>query len=524
MIKKTSISKTNWFQFVLLISTIILYVFFFNIIFPLFGSPGALLGIPVIIAGWFYGLKFGVIAGFVLGTTNLILVLQTDKKPFLVEGLFIGTFSLIIVGAVVGRLHDLQEKLKIELQERMHIAKEYKKLQHQLEGKMLEQSNELAESELLFSTFMDQFPGIAYIKNADGQVQYKNRYMVEFFEIADEPALSSEDYLPSDHIEAATEDDILALTQGHVTVERWISNKNGEKICFEVHKFAINRPDREPLLGGISFDITEKKKATILLNNYNKELVRSNQELQSFAYVASHDLQEPLRKIRIFSNRLQALCEGQLDEKGHKYLSRLDSAAKRMQILIEDLLTFSQVFAQPGEFKEVDLTVITQEVVSDLEVQIEAVNGRIEINSLPTIEADPTQMRQLMQNLISNALKFQQKESDPKIIINGKILLDHELGEPVGQITIHDNGIGIASEHHERIFGVFERLHNRNLYGGTGIGLSICQRVAERHRGTIDVQSEVGKGTTFTINLPRYQLEHLSNKTQTLDKDNNHID
>ena len=513
MIKKISITKTNWLQFVLLLSTIILYVIFYNVIFPQFGPPGALLGIPVIIAGWFYGLKFGVIAGFVLGVTNLILVLQTDKRPFLVEGLFIGTLSLIIVGAVVGRLHDLQQKVKIELQDRVHIEKEYKKLQRQLESKMREQSNELAESELLFSTFMDQFPGIAYIKNAAGQVQYKNRYMIEFFDIADEPALSSEDYLPTEHVEAATEDDKLALTQGHVTVERWISNKNDEKRCFEVHKFAINRPEREPLLGGISFDITEKKQATILLNNYNKELERSNQELQSFAYVASHDLQEPLRKIRIFSNRLQAICEGQLDERGQKYLTRMDSAAKRMQILIEDLLTFSQVFAQPGEFKEVDLTVIAQEVVSDLEIQIEAVNGRIEINPLPSIEADPTQMRQLMQNLISNALKFQQKEREPKIIISGKFLLDHELGEPVGQITINDNGIGIATDHHERIFGVFERLHSRNLYDGSGIGLAICQRVAERHRGTIDVQSEVGKGTTFTINLPRYQLEYLSNKT-----------
>ncbi|AFZ58958.1 PAS domain-containing protein [Anabaena cylindrica FACHB-243] len=237
-----------------------------------------------------------------------------------------------------------------------------------------------------------------------------------------------------------------------------------------------------------------------------QELTRSNEELQQFAFIASHDLQEPLRKIKTFGERLKITCSDSLSEQGHDYLERMQNATLRMQTLIEDLLTLSRVTTRAQPFVEVNLAQITQEVLSDLEVRIQQTGGQIEVGELPIIQADPLQMRQLLQNLIGNALKFHRQNQPPIIKIHGQfvnnIADDLALGGAYFQIIVEDNGIGFAEKYLDRIFNVFQRLHGRSEYEGTGIGLAICRKITERHHGTITAQSQPGAGAIFIVTLP----------------------
>ena len=248
-----------------------------------------------------------------------------------------------------------------------------------------------------------------------------------------------------------------------------------------------------------------------------QELARSNSELQEFAYIASHDLQEPLRKIQAFGDRLQAQYSEKLGDRGQDYLARMHNAAARMQALISDLLSLSQVTTKAQPFVSVDLGQVTQEVLLDLELAIEQTGGCVEVGELPTIEADPLQIRQLIQNLISNALKFHSAEVTPVIKVSSQMLeveqgVTEKLVVILCQITIEDNGIGFDEKYLDRIFNVFQRLHNRSEYEGTGMGLAICRKVAERHGGSITALSKPGQGATFIVTLPIKQAgeQHYS--------------
>lgn len=229
------------------------------------------------------------------------------------------------------------------------------------------------------------------------------------------------------------------------------------------------------------------------------ELARSNEELNQFASIASHDLQEPLRKIRTFTEQLT--LDEQLSEKGRDYLQRANGAAERMQTLIQDLLSFSRVTTQGRPFAEVDLGEITRLALIDLDARIEGLGAVVHVGTLPTITADALQMRQLTQNLVSNALKFHREDVPPEVAIDAKVT-----GDQV-QLTVHDNGIGFDPRYSLRIFRVFERLHGRGEYAGTGIGLALCRKIAERHGGGIVADSEFGVGSTFTVTLPLYPLD-----------------
>ncbi len=232
-----------------------------------------------------------------------------------------------------------------------------------------------------------------------------------------------------------------------------------------------------------------------------EELTRSNEELQQFAFIASHDLQEPLRKITAFGDRLKATCENSLTDKGYDYLQRMQNAAERMQALIEDLLTLSRITTRAKPFVEVNLAQVTQEVLSDLEIRIAQTEARIEVGELPTIKADPLQMRQLLQNLIGNALKFHRKQEPPFVKIYSETTTNRQLSSDLCQIIVKDNGIGFDEKYLDRIFNVFQRLHGRTEYEGTGMGLAICRKIVERHQGTITAKSEPGKGASFIVTL-----------------------
>ncbi len=263
------------------------------------------------------------------------------------------------------------------------------------------------------------------------------------------------------------------------------------------------------------FAVEERTQA---LSVYSEELKRSNRELEDFAFVASHDLQEPLRKIQTFSDRLQSLCGDALGDKGADYLARMQNAAQRMSQLISDLLEFSRVTTRGKPFEPISLNALIDECLEDLSVKIEERDAQIDIDELPTIEADPTQMRQLFTNLLSNALKFSlpDKASQISITFAPSKQPEHINLPDLDQwfeISVSDNGIGFEQEYADKIFAPFQRLHSTKEYRGTGIGLSICRRIVERHNGEITAIGELKRGATFKITLPA--VNYLSQITDS---------
>lgn len=250
-------------------------------------------------------------------------------------------------------------------------------------------------------------------------------------------------------------------------------------------------------------DISAQKRAEDAMQRYAAQLERSNRELQDFAYVASHDLQEPLRKIIAFGERLETSTAGRLDETEHDYVQRMQRAAERMRGMIDALLNLSRVTTQAQPFAPVDLNKVMQDVLSDLELRIETSHADVQIEPLPSIHADALQMRQLLLNLTSNAIKFSRPGVPPVVRISAQV--DAAAREVC--LEVADNGIGMDNQHFPRIFMPFQRLHGRGVYEGHGMGLAIVQKIVERHGGKINVTSAPGQGSTFTIHLPDRRLE-----------------
>ena len=254
-------------------------------------------------------------------------------------------------------------------------------------------------------------------------------------------------------------------------------------------------------------DITARRRLERALQLAMTELERSNQDLEAFASIASHDLQEPLRKIRAFGERLEAVCEGRLPEKGRDYLARMTAASARMQSLIISLLSLARVGTRAEAWSEVDLNTVVSGVVADVEDALSRTAAHVEVGPLPSVPADPTQMRQLFQNLIVNALKF--RGAAPPVIRIGATAREQShlpaTARAGWQIIVADNGIGFDAKYAERIFQPFERLHGRDVYEGTGIGLALCRRIVQRHGGTITADATPGAGACFTIHLPACQ-------------------
>ena len=254
-------------------------------------------------------------------------------------------------------------------------------------------------------------------------------------------------------------------------------------------------------------DITDLETTTEMMVEYTKKLERSNRELVDFAYVASHDLQEPLRKIEAFGDRLVKKYISVLPEEGQMFVGRMQSAANRMRQLINDLLSYSRVTTAAAPMQTVALNDVLSGVLSDLQIRIEETVATIEVGELPKIEADPMQMRQLFQNLIGNAIKFRKKDVDPVVRITAEFIMTQDLAVPGRAVTIKvaDNGIGFEQQFKDQIFVIFQRLHSRNEYEGTGIGLATCRKIVERHQGLIDAIGIQGEGSTFLITLPLSQ-------------------
>lgn len=255
----------------------------------------------------------------------------------------------------------------------------------------------------------------------------------------------------------------------------------------------------------VTRDVSERRRLDEERQRFLERLEQSNRELQDFALIASHDLQEPLRKIQMFGDRLKEEFAATLGPQGQDYLARMQNAAVRGQTLIRGLLAYSRVTTKARPAVLLDLNEVAREVVADLEARLITVGGRVDLEPLPRLEADPLQMRQLFQNLIGNALKFHRPDVPPVICVRAQALgADPE--HPAGwRLEFADNGIGFEEKYLDRIFKLFQRLHERGVYEGAGMGLAICRKIVERHHGTITAHSTPGSGSTFVVELPPKQ-------------------
>ena len=323
-------------------------------------------------------------------------------------------------------------------------------------------------------------------------------------------------YTPED-LENGRPDRLInqARITGRAVDEGWRVRKDGTRFWGSITITALH--DEEGNVTGftkVTRDLTERKMAEEKLKTYakqleqkNEQLSRSNKELESFTYVSSHDLQEPLRKIQLFSNAVLNSDAENLSERGKEYFRRMCIAASRMQQLIEDLLAFSRATSVNAEFQNIDLNMLLEEVLSTLRASTEETNAIIEAGNLPLAHVIPFQFRQVLQNLISNSIKYTKPGTPPHIKISAKTITakkEKELKPTIKyhKITVADEGIGFEQEHAEKIFELFQRLHTREKYPGTGIGLAICKKIIQNHNGVIKAKGTPGKGAAFEIYIP----------------------
>ena len=272
--------------------------------------------------------------------------------------------------------------------------------------------------------------------------------------------------------------------------------RDGSEFPLEISLSPMSSEDGETLIISNIRDVTARKIADERLQATAADLARSNAELEQFAYVASHDLQEPLRMVASYTQLLARRYTGKLDQDADEFIGFAVDGARRMQELINDLLTYSRVGTRALEREAVNINAAVDLVVSDLAVAIGDSNASVTRDDLPQVRGDPTQLRQLFQNLIANGIKFHRPDEAPRVHVSAT----REHGAWL--FSVNDNGIGIEPQYQERIFALFQRLHTRADYPGTGIGLAICKKIVERHGGHIRVNSTPGRGTTFWFTLP----------------------
>ena len=420
-----------------------------------------------------------------------------------------------------------------DISRRLETEMELKQHRDHLEELVAERTMQLEESHQTLKALMEYIPeGITIARAPDVNITMMSRFGQELTGRPIEPykeAPFSEhpaiwDGLRGDGVTPASPEELplaRAVLKGEISIdEEWAMRKPDGKALIMLCNAGPICSEEGKILGGIIAwrDITERKRMetalreeieerTLLseilvkkneeLDRQTRDLQQSNKELELFAYTASHDLREPLRKFTVFADRLRIHSGPKLDDKGLDYLARMENAAHRMTQLLDGLLELSRVTTRAGAYGRVDLSKVIEEVQSDLEVRLQETGAVIEAGPLPVIEADPLNMQQLFQNLISNAVKFCTKP--PRIVITSRPL------DYLHEITIQDNGIGFEEKYLDVIFKPFQQLHERGTYEGIGMGLAICQRIVSRHHGTITAKSTPGEGSAFIFTLPGRQ-------------------
>lgn len=370
---------------------------------------------------------------------------------------------------------------------------------------------ELRESELKFRLLAENMSDVILLQDREGRLLYVSPSAERILGYSADALTGSNvfDIVDMADAERWRREVYRQLSDGKISTQTVVraERKDGQPIWLELATRPIRGEDGEIeqfLASGR--DVSERVHAENEAARYRAELEKRNRELQDFAYVASHDLQEPLRKIRAFSDLIEEEYGDKLDREGLEFLERVQDAARRMSTLISDLLSFSRVTTQAGSFEPVDLNAVIEGVLSDLEVAVEEADAEVWVEDLPEIEADPLQMRQLFQNLIGNAVKFRKPESPLVVTIRAQIV-ESAVATRVGRhelcrIEIEDTGMGFDQKYADRIFSPFQRLHHRSAVEGTGMGLAICRRIVERHEGKISAESAPEQGARFIVELP----------------------
>jgi signal transduction histidine kinase len=369
-------------------------------------------------------------------------------------------------------------------------------------------NNGVSPAERLLLDIIDTVREPLLVLDSDFRVTHANRAFFQTFRVASEDTIGEVLFALGDG--QWNIPPLRALLRDRLAVERELYDVDvdhvfpgiGRKIMLLNARLVTHGPDVPRIILLAIEDVTDRRLTERRLAAQRLELQRSNAALSEFAFVASHDLQEPLRKILSFGERLGTSAESVLDANGRHYLERMLDASARMRTLISDLLAYSQVATSTAPFVATDLAAIARDVVADLETSIADTGGRVEVGELPVIDADALQMRRLFQNLLGNALKFRQKDTAPVVSLGASSSSDG-----LCTITVTDNGIGFKQEHGDKIFRMFERLNSRAQYDGSGMGLAICRKIVERHGGSIAGTSTVGQGTTFNVTLPVTQVE-----------------
>lgn len=355
-----------------------------------------------------------------------------------------------------------------------------------------------------FFNMLDQLPVCFHLQAKDYSIPFANKMFRDRF---GEPDTGACHQLMHDRLKPCESCPTFEVFDSLDTSSSAWTSQDGKTYLTVVTPF--DDLDGTTLLMEMAMDITSEQKAKDDLkqaldeqeeriNDRTRDLQRSNAALRDFSSFAAHDLKEPLRKIMLFSERVQAVMITEPDGRVQHYLQSLQQAAGRMNNLIEDLLKLSQISSQKIILKSVDLNKVVAEVIEDLEASFPGSGENISVQTLPKVDADKSQMYQLFKNLLSNSLKYK-KDGEP-----AKVLLEVETsGNQQHTIAIRDHGIGFNEKYKEKIFKPFERLHGRNQYSGTGIGLAICKKVVESHDGELDVQSQLNVGTTFIVRLPK---------------------
>ena len=374
-----------------------------------------------------------------------------------------------------------------------------------------EAERRLREAETRFRTLVEQIPAITYVEAVDYEERSTNLLYVSpqieaMFgyspeEWMEDPQLFPRLLHPEDRERVLAEDERTEGTGEPFRMEYRQFTRDGRMVWLRDEAVLVRDEEGIPLFWqGVMFDITEQKHSEEELTELVEELRRSNAELEQFAYVASHDLQEPLRMVSSYTQLLGRRYKGKLDSDADEFIGYAVDGANRMQILINDLLQYSRVGTRGKPFSPTDMDAVVEAARANLRVAIEESGAEVSADSLPTVMGDQSQLVQLFQNLISNAIKFHSEET-PRVHVGAERRGGYWI------FSVRDNGIGIEEQYLERIFVIFQRLHARKEYSGTGIGLAVCKKIVERHGGKIRVESEPARGSTFYFTLRAAQKE-----------------